>query len=67
MCKADNGLPDNNISDFVSDKGKEHTSSVLYIAIATPLPVKSNTFKVVGGLPSVGVYTSWSLPGPGTT
>lgn len=42
-----------------------HTSSVLYMAIATPLPLKSYTFMVVFSPPFSGEYTSCSLPGPG--
>ena len=43
------------------------TSSVLYMAIATPGPLKSYTSITVTADPSAGVYTSWSLPGPGAT
>ena len=47
--------------------GQGRTSSVLYIASATPLPLKLYTSSAVGAPPSCGVYTSWSLPGPGAT
>jgi hypothetical protein len=40
---------------------------VLYIASATPLPLKSYTSSAVGSPPPRGVYTSWSFPGPGAT
>lgn len=43
---------------------RQLTSSVLYMLIATPLPLKSYTSKTVFS-PVGGVNTSWSLPGPG--
>lgn len=46
---------------------QERTSSVLYIASAIPLPLKSYTLRTVGSDPSCGVYTICSLPGPGAT
>lgn len=38
---------------------------MLYIASATPGPLKSYTLILVGAPPLAGVYTSSSLPGPG--
>ena len=46
---------------------QERTSSVLYIAKAMPLPLKSYTSRTVGFDPSCGVYTICNLPGPGAT
>ena len=56
------------IKDLLRNQtGQGRTSSVLYIASATPLPLKLYTSSAVGAPPSCGVYTSWSLPGPGAT
>ena len=52
-------------SQKTSKKEQGQTSSVLYIARATPLPLKSYTFEVTGSPPPPGVNTSWSFPGPG--
>ena len=63
-----NPVIDWKIISFRLTIGRErHTSSVLYMLIATPGALKSKTFNAVGAEPSAGVYTSWSFPGPGTT